>query len=101
MKMELLRVRIFDEQVRGEKRKAGGHRHRKRRDRQPQALARSGDAARGRRERPLPAGRVRGRPVAGASGRRHDEYRNPVEFFRRTYLTESLKACWSAPCSAL
>jgi hypothetical protein len=29
--------------------------------------------------------------VAGASRRRHDEYRNPVEFFRRTYLTESLK----------
>jgi predicted AAA+ superfamily ATPase len=29
-----------------------------------------------------------------------DEYRDPVEFFRRTYLTESLKACWWARCSA-
>ena len=29
-----------------------------------------------------------------------DEYRDPVEFFRRTYLTESLKGCWLGPSTA-
>ncbi len=70
MKMELLRLR-FDEQVRSEKRKSAGTRHRERGHRQPQALARGGHAAQGRGQRPLPAGRVRRRPLAGASGRRH------------------------------
>jgi len=31
-------------------------------------------------------------PTPGFASRGTDEYRNPVEFFRRTYLTESLKA---------
>ena len=70
MKMELLRLR-FDEQVRSEKRKTRRHGHRERGGRPPQALARGGDAAPGRRQRPLPAGRVRGRSLAGASGRGH------------------------------
>ena len=91
MKMELLRLR-FDEQVRGEKRKSAGTAIESAGDRQPQALARGGDAAQGRGQRPLPAGRVRRRPVAGAPGRRaRTSTENPVEFFRRTYLTESLK----------
>ncbi len=70
MKMELRRL-VFDEQVRSEKRKAGGTLIESHGDRQPQALARGGDAAQGRGQRPLSAGRVRRRPVAGASGRRH------------------------------
>jgi hypothetical protein len=68
MKMELLRVR-FDEQARSEKRKSASTASRERRGRQPQALARSGDAACRRGQRSLPAGRVRRRSVAGASGR--------------------------------
>ncbi|SBT10061.1 hypothetical protein ACCAA_830012 [Candidatus Accumulibacter aalborgensis] len=45
----------------GARRKAqvGRHRHRERCDGQPQAVARSGDAARGRGQWPLPPGRVR------------------------------------------
>ena len=69
MKMELLRLR-FDEQVRSEKRKSCRYGYRKRGGGQPQALARSGDAAQGRGQRSLPAGRVRRRSVAGAPGRR-------------------------------
>ena len=46
-------------------------------DRHPQALARGGDAARGRGERPLPAGRVRRRPLAGAPGRGHRRVPEP------------------------
>ena len=53
------------------------HRHRERGDGQPQALARGGDAPRGRGQRPLPAGRVRRRPVAGASGRGHGRVPRP------------------------
>src|SRR5262249_21359321 len=90
MKMELLRLR-FDEQARSEKRKSAG------------------TAIEG-----APAGRLQARRQAvtphnaEASGRYQqaefaadlwqvhlgegtDEYRNPVEFFRRTYLTDSLK----------
>ncbi len=70
MKMELRRL-IFDEQVRSEKRKAGGSLIESRGDRHAQALARGRHAARGRGERPLPAGRVRRRPLAGAPGRGH------------------------------
>ena len=68
MKMELLRLR-FDEQVRSEKRKTAGTAIESQATRQPQALARGGDAPPGRGQRPLPAGRVRRRPVAGAPGR--------------------------------
>ena len=69
MKMELRRL-VFDEQVRGEKRKVGRLADRAGCGRQSQTLARSGDATRRRRQRPLSAGRVRRRPVAGASWRR-------------------------------
>ena len=47
-----------------------GHGHREPGHRQPQAVARGGDAPSRRGQRPLPAGRVRRRPVAGAPGRR-------------------------------
>ena len=67
LKRELLRVR-FDEQARGERRRQAslaiegcG--------RDPEAVARGGRAAPGRGERPLPAGRVCCRPLAGASRR--------------------------------
>ena len=56
----------------------------------PEALARGGDAPSRRRERPLRRGRVRGRPRPGATGRCVEEYGDPVEFFRRTYLTDGL-----------
>ena len=42
-----------------------------------QALARGGDAAQGRGQRPLPAGRVRRRPVAGAPRRGHGRVPRP------------------------
>ena len=63
----------------GARREAQGrrHRHRERGDRQPQALARGRDAARGRGQRPLPAGRVRRRPLAGAPGRGHGRVPRP------------------------
>ena len=70
MKMELLRLR-FDEQVREREAQERRHRDREPGGGQPQALARGGDAAQGRGQRPLPAGRVRRRPLAGASRRRH------------------------------
>ncbi|EQD44775.1 AAA family ATPase [mine drainage metagenome] len=67
MKMELLRVR-FDEQARGEKRKSAGTAIETATGGQSQTLARGGDTASGRRERPLPASRIRRRSVAGTSG---------------------------------
>ncbi|MEZ5318336.1 MAG: Swt1 family HEPN domain-containing protein [Vicinamibacterales bacterium] len=67
MKMELLRVR-FDEQMRSEKRKSAGG-DREPGCRRPQAMARGGDAAQGRGDGALPAGRVRGRPLAGSHWR--------------------------------
>ena len=70
MKMELLRVR-FDEQVRGEKRKSAGTAIESAGHGQSQALARGGDSAQGCGQRPLPAGRVCRRSLAGASRRRH------------------------------
>jgi predicted AAA+ superfamily ATPase len=90
MKMELLRVR-FDEQVRGEKRKSAGT-----------AIE---SAAVGHlkpwREVVTPhkdvaSGRYQQAEFAADLWQVHlgegtDEYRDPVEFFRRTYLTESLK----------
>ena len=90
MKMELLRLR-FDEQVRNEKRKAGGS--------LVTAAAREG--LRPWREVATPhpdvaSGRYQQAEFAADLwqvylGEGSDEYRDPVEFFRRTYLTESLK----------
>jgi len=88
-KMELLRVR-FDEQARGEKRKA--------------AAIETGvtGSLKPWREVVMPhedvaSGRYQQAEFAADLWQVHlgegtDEYRDPVEFFRRTYLTESLKA---------
>ena len=90
LKMELLRVR-FDEQARGERRKQAG-------------LA-IDSAASGTlkpwREVAMPhqdvaSGRYQQAEFAADLWQAHvgegaDEYRDPVEFFRRTYLTDSLK----------
>ncbi len=90
MKMELLRLR-FDEQVRGEKRKSTG------------TAIESGvtGSLKPWREVVMPhddvaSGRYQQAEFAADLWQVHlgegtDEYRNPVEFFRRTYLTESLK----------
>ena len=90
MKMELLRLR-FDEQVRSEKRKSAG------------TAVESGTAANLKpwREVVTPhkdvaSGRYQLAEFAADLWQVHmgegtDEYRKPVEFFRRTYLTESLK----------
>lgn len=90
MKMELLRLR-FDEQVRGEKRKAGGS----------LVEAAASGALKPWREVVTPhpdvaSGRYQQAEFAADLwqvylGEGSDEYRHPVEFFRRTYLTESLK----------
>jgi predicted AAA+ superfamily ATPase len=89
-KMELLRQR-FDEQVRGEKRKAAG------------ALIEGASAAHLRPwrdivtpHRDVASGRYQQAEFAADLWQVHlgegsDEYRKPVEFFRRTYLTESLR----------
>ncbi len=90
LKMELLRVR-FDEQARGERRKKAG-------------LAIDSAAAgtlKPWREVAMPhedvaSGRYQQAEFAADLWQAHvgegaDEYRNPVEFFRRTYLTDSLK----------
>ena len=90
MKMELLRVR-FDEQVRSEKRKSVG-----------MAIESSAAAAfKPWREVVTPhkdvaSGRYQQAEFAADLWQVHlgegtDEYKNPGEFFRRTYLTESLK----------
>ncbi len=90
MKMELLRVR-FDEQARGEKRKTAG------------TAIESGvtGSLKPWREVVTPhddvaSGRYQQAEFAADLWQVHlgegtDEYRDPVEFFRRTYLTESLK----------
>jgi hypothetical protein len=90
MKIELLRVR-FDEQVRGEKRKAGGS----------LIEAAASGMLKPWREVVTPhpdvaSGRYQQAEFAADLWQVHlgegsDEYRDPVEFFRRTYLTESLK----------
>src|SRR6266540_2505811 len=90
MKMELRRL-TFDEQVRGEKRKAGGS----------LIEASSTGTLKPWREVVTPhkdvaSGRYQQAEFAADLWQVHlgegtDEYRNPVEFFRRTYLTESLK----------
>jgi predicted AAA+ superfamily ATPase len=90
MKMELLRLR-FDEQVRSEKRKSAGI-----------AIESTASAnLKAWREVVTPhkdvaSGRYQQAEFAADLWQVHmgegtDEYKNPVEFFRRTYLTESLK----------
>jgi len=90
MKMELRRL-VFDEQVRGEKRKAGGSLI------EPAATG----TLKPWREVVTPhvdvaSGRYQQAEFAADLWQVHlgegsDEYREPVEFFRRTYLTDSLK----------
>ncbi len=90
MKTELLRLR-FDEQARSEKRKSAG-------------TAIEGTAAGGLKpwrgvvtpHKDVASGRYQQAEFAADLWQVHlgegtDEYRNPVEFFRRTYLTESLR----------
>jgi predicted AAA+ superfamily ATPase len=90
MKMELLRLR-FDEQVRSEKRKSAG-------------VAIESQAAANLKpwrevitpHEDVASGRYQQAEFAADLWQVHldegsDEYRDPVEFFRRTYLTESLK----------
>ena len=91
MKMELLRLR-FDEQVRSEKRKSA-------------STAIESQAATGLKpwrevvtpHRDVASGRYQQAEFAADLWQVHlgegtDEYRDPVEFFRRTYLTVSLNA---------
>ena len=88
-KMELLRVR-FDEQTRGERRKQAGT-----------AIESGAASLKPWREIVTPhmdvaSGRYQQAEFAADLwqvylGEGTDEYREPVEFFRRTYLTESLK----------
>ena len=90
LKMELLRVR-FDEQARGERRRKAG-------------TAIESTAAAGLKpwreiatpHKDVASGRYQQAEFAADLWQVHlgegtDEYRDPVEFFRRTYLTESLK----------
>jgi predicted AAA+ superfamily ATPase len=90
MKTELLRLR-FDEQARSEKRKSA-------------STAIEGTAAGGLKpwrevvtpHKDVASGRYQQAEFAADLWQVHlgegtDEYKNPVEFFRRTYLTESLK----------
>jgi predicted AAA+ superfamily ATPase len=90
MKMELLRIR-FDEQARSEKRKSAGT-----------AIESSttGNLKPWREvvtpHKDVASGRYQQAEFAADLWQVHlgqgtDEYKNPVEFFRRTYLTESLK----------
>jgi predicted AAA+ superfamily ATPase len=90
MKMELLRLR-FDEQVRGEKRKSAGT---------AIEAAVTGNLKPWREivtpHKDVASGRYQQAEFAADLWQVHlgegtDEYRNPIEFFRRTYLTESLK----------
>ncbi|OGQ97428.1 MAG: AAA+ family ATPase [Deltaproteobacteria bacterium RIFOXYD12_FULL_57_12] len=90
MKTELLRLR-FDEQVRGEKRKSAG----------TAIESGAGNILKPWREVVTPhkdvaSGRYKQAEFAADlwevhDGRGTDEYKNPEEFFRRTYLTQSLK----------
>src|SRR6202050_2298904 len=90
MKAEILRVK-FDEQVRGQKRKES-------------SIAMEGKPAAGLRpwreivtpHKDVASGRYQQAEFAADLwqvylGEGTDEYKNPAEFFRRTYLTESLK----------
>ena len=90
MKMELLRLR-FDEQVRTEKRKSAGT---------AIESAVAGNLKPWREvvtpHKDVASGRYQQAEFAADLWQVHlgegtDEYKNPAEFFRRTYLTESLK----------
>ena len=90
-KMELLRLR-FDEQARGEKRKSAGT---------AIESAATGNLKPWREvvtpHKDVASGRYQQAEFAADLWQVHlgegtDEYKNPIEFFRRTYLTESLKA---------
>lgn len=91
MKMELLRLR-FDEQVRGEKRKTAG----------TAIESTASNNLKPWREVVTPhkdvaSGHYQQAEFAADLWQVHlgegtDEYKNPIEFFRRTYLTESLKS---------
>jgi predicted AAA+ superfamily ATPase len=90
MKMELLRLR-FDEQVRGEKRKNAGT---------AIESAAAGNLKSWREivtpHKDVASGRYQQAEFAADLWQVHlgegtDEYKSPVEFFRRTYLTEGLK----------
>ena len=91
MKTELLRLR-FDEQVRGEKRKSAG----------TAIESAAAGLLKPWREvitphKDVASGRYQQAEFAADLwqvylGQGTEEYKNPVEFFRRTYLTESLKA---------
>ena len=90
MKMELLRLR-FDEQVRSEKRKSAGT---------AIESAAAGNLKPWREvvtpHKDVASGRYQQAEFAADLWQVHlgegtDEYKKPVEFFRRTYLTESLK----------
>lgn len=90
MKTELLRLR-FDEQARGEKRKSAGT---------AIESAAAGNLKPWREvvtpHKDVASGRYQQAEFAADLWQVHlgegtDEYRNPIEFFRRTYLTESLK----------
>ncbi len=91
MKMDLRRL-VFDEQVRGETRRVAS--------RQLDALAISGVKAWRDIVEPhddVATGRYQQAEFAADLGQVHrgqgvDEYRDPAEFFRRTYLTASLKS---------
>ncbi|MBU0466040.1 MAG: DUF499 domain-containing protein [Proteobacteria bacterium] len=91
MKMELLRLR-FDEQVRSEKRKTSGT---------AVESAATGNLKPWREvvvpHKDVASGRYQQAEFAADLWQVHlgqgtDEYRDPVEFFRRTFLTESLKS---------
>ncbi|MDX2031516.1 MAG: Swt1 family HEPN domain-containing protein [Blastocatellia bacterium] len=90
MKMELLRVR-FDEQARSERRKTAGTAIESQAtgSLKPwrEVVSPHKDVASGRYQQAEFAADLWQVHVGEGS----DEYRNPVEFFRRTYLTESLK----------
>ena len=90
MKLELRRL-IFDEQVRGEKRKAGGSliETGRRGSLKPwrEVVTPHADVASGRYQQAEFAADLWQVHLGEGS----DEYRKPAEFFRRTFLTESLK----------
>jgi predicted AAA+ superfamily ATPase len=91
IKTELLRLR-FDEQVRGEKRKSAGSaiESSSSTNLKPwrEVITPHKDVARGRYQQAEFAADL----WQVHLGEGTDEYRNPIEFFRRTYLTESLKS---------
>src|SRR5262249_31408579 len=100
MKMELLRLR-FDEQVRSEKRKTAGT-----------AIESpvAGNLKPWREvvtpHKDVASGRYQQAEFAADLWQVHlgegtDEYKNPVEFFRRTYLTDSLKRLLSGAIQRL